>query len=240
MSILDSEASQESHNSMASSVATAKVLLASSRLTNRTGTIAAKLMRQQGFIPGSMYGGGGSMQGKDRMLMIPERDVLTELRARGQSIENTLYKLRFNEDEDDEHVVLVRQLQMHAFRNQAISCNFVRYDPAVGARIEVPVFFSELDSCVGIKRGGMLNQIRWRLKLHVKGDVIPSAIPVACGQLDVGQKVYWRDLGIPEDGRIRLITQPNQGMDDVMICNIRGKKSLEVDDDDADAPALAL
>mmetsp|Transcript_13910 Transcript_13910/g.22713 ORF Transcript_13910/g.22713 Transcript_13910/m.22713 type:complete len:261 (+) Transcript_13910:163-945(+) len=184
------------------------------------GTIS-KQIRRAGCVPGVLYGGGS--KANDHLLMVEERLIRQEMKSRGKCFENTLYQLQFPEN-GSKHLAVPRQTQIQVVTHAPIAVNFLRYCPVKGAKLPIPFEFVDVDTSPGVKRGGDVNYILWEAYCHVKGETIPETIEVSLKNADVGDRIKWSDLDIPEN--VRLLPIPSQKGLDPVILSIMGKSSL--------------
>ena len=223
----------------------------------RTGKYAARELREQEKLPGILYGKQfvrGALTLDQRkfkrrekeekrlehtrgvLISTNQRDIEKELRDRGASFQNTLYKLKLvdlppteftetissnkdseNEEGNDsnkheattsegqnaeEYLVIPRDLQVHALKSHPVHVNFLKYDPTVGVKLDVPVYFADEDKCPGILRGGYLNKDYFMVKCLVKGMEIPASLKVSLEGTNVGDRVLWDELEIPDNVRV--------------------------------------
>ncbi len=156
------------------------------------GTKACTFIREQfGLVPGVIFGGDPT-KSEPRLIAVRERDLKREQMSRRGSLENTLYRLEL---EDGSSVLAFpRQLTKHVVRDKLIHCAFLKYDPAVGAKLKMPFYFDHEELSPGVKRGGWFNRHISNVWVHIKGEVIQPSITVSLASMDVGDSVTWADL----------------------------------------------
>mmetsp|Transcript_9906 Transcript_9906/g.19446 ORF Transcript_9906/g.19446 Transcript_9906/m.19446 type:complete len:229 (-) Transcript_9906:2105-2791(-) len=214
-------------NPLWSSVATARTLKAFTRdrysqWVSTTGKYVAAQMRHDGFVPATVQGRGVGGKTEQLIIMTPYVEVEKELGRRGLSLESTLYKLE-HEDGSTE-LVLPRGVKIGNVTRQIASLNFARYDPEVGSEVLMPIDFTDEEICPGIKRGGFLNEVTRSLRMKISGEEIPHALEASLRNLDVGQRLWYKDLEVPNC--VQLAQKIPRNQQDIMICNIIGKRSL--------------
>jgi len=180
------------------------------------GKYAAASMREAKLIPGILYGGRAT----EKLVCICDDELSKIRRDRQASLENTLYNYSLEDGESG--ILFPKQLSMDLLTQRSINVNFFRYDPVKGARMFIPFYFADQEKCPGIKRGGLLNKIYYRVTCHVTGIDIPPSIRVSLSNIDVGGRVRWSDLDIPDTIRLVGFTS---GVD-ITVCTLIGKKSL--------------
>jgi large subunit ribosomal protein L25 len=189
------------------------------------GTKACKFIRERfGLVPGVIFGGDPA-KSEPRLIAVRERDLKREQMSRRGSLENTLYRLEL---EDGSSVLAFpRQLTKHVVRDKLIHCAFLKYDPAVGAKLKMPFYFDHEELSPGVKRGGWFNRHISDVWVHIKGEVIPPSITVSLASLDVGDSVTWADLqkaGMVPPSMTLIKRNPRETC--TTIATILGKLSL--------------
>jgi hypothetical protein len=86
-------------------------LAATLRGTGHSGSRRSRQLRDQGRIPGVLYGLDDDRNVLKRMVSVDLKTIAAELRERKSSMENTIYRLRL--DDGTTHLVTPRQLQVH-------------------------------------------------------------------------------------------------------------------------------
>ena len=86
-------------------------LLAKIRGTNSSGSRKSRYLRDEGIIPGVLYGLDDERNVLKRMVSIELKAIAKELRDRKNSMENTIYRLHL--DDGTSYLVTPRQLQVH-------------------------------------------------------------------------------------------------------------------------------
>ncbi|GBG34952.1 50S ribosomal protein L25 [Hondaea fermentalgiana] len=211
-------------NPLWSTVSNAAVLKAFSRerYMRTTGKYVAAQMRKDGFVPAILQGKDANGNNENRLLMTPYMELEKRMDKRGLSMEATLHKLELEDGTTE--LVLPRTVQVGTVSQKITSLTFMRYDPEKGAKVYMPIDYTDQEVCAGIKRGGFLNEVTSMLCVKVTGEVIPHALEVSVRNLDVGERMWFSDLTLPENVELRQRIPLYQ--DDIMLCNITGKRSL--------------
>jgi large subunit ribosomal protein L25 len=64
--------------------------------------------------------------------------------------------------------------------------------------VEVPVQFENEETCVGIKRGGILNVVRHTVEVACPANSIPEALVADLAELNIGDAVHISAITLPE------------------------------------------
>ncbi|PJC70298.1 MAG: 50S ribosomal protein L25, partial [Zetaproteobacteria bacterium CG_4_8_14_3_um_filter_59_5] len=93
---------------------------------------------------------------------------------------------------------LVKDVQWHPVRDEAIHIDFFRVSSSDQVHMEVPVHVTHADTCVGVKKGGLVEIIRHTLELTCRADSIPEHIDIDISALDIGESLHIEDVTLPD------------------------------------------
>jgi len=161
-------------------------------LREETGRGAARRLRRTGKLPAVIYGGGKpelaitlDQLNTGKLLDIEAfHTSMIDIKVKGARGTNT---------------GLVKDIQWHPVRDEAIHIDFHRVSSSDVVQIEVPVNAVNFEKCPGDIKGGLLEVIRHTLEVSCRADSIPDAIEVDCADLDIGDSVHVEDLQL-QDG----------------------------------------
>ncbi|HEY4554017.1 MAG TPA: 50S ribosomal protein L25/general stress protein Ctc [Bacillaceae bacterium] len=151
------------------------VLKAKSR-TNGPRSILTE-HRKQGYIPAVVYG----FKAENTPVFVSAADFIKTIREVGR---NGVISLQLD---DKQQNVVLNEYQEDPLRNEIIHVDFLAVDLSQEIQANVRVELSE-DS-VGVKNGGVLQQILHELTVTAKPDQIPDAIQVDVSALEIGDTV---------------------------------------------------
>ncbi len=155
----------------------------------KLGKNANRRLREQGYIPGIVYGG-------DRgpvPIAIKERDVWDMLHA--ETGENTVRLLRLAGTDKQRHV-MVKDYQMDPISKKLIHADFMRVDVDQVVEVSVPVEI--VGTAYGVKNeGGMLDLIKREVELKAKVLEIPKVIEIDVTDLHLNDAIRVKDLDVP-------------------------------------------
>jgi len=179
-----------------------------------TGKTVTKRLRRDGLVPGVLFGPGDPT---GELLQMPKQDVERLVRIYGLSgIGARILTLNFP-DGVRKQDVLAKQVIYDATNINVENVNFMPCGPETEVKVKVPVRVEGEDACPGIKKGGFAWKLHKTLTVTCKGKDIPSEIVSNISAMDVGDKVFLRDLDIPEGVRVHMTD------DKVPIIKIAGK-----------------
>jgi large subunit ribosomal protein L25 len=167
------------------------------------GKGGARALRRQGLVPGVVYGRGMEACG-----------VAVDPKALQQAIAtkagwNTLITLQ-GEGPFDGKVVILKDMQVHPLRRQAIHVDFQAVDLTQKVHVMVPVHV--IGKAIGEKLGGQVQIIRHELEVVCLPDSIPISIDIDVTELGIGDVVHINDVNlapgteVPHDVNFTVIT----------------------------------
>jgi large subunit ribosomal protein L25 len=151
------------------------------------GTKKVKHLRKEGWIPGIIYGHGE----KSTPIMIQEeelKNVLHKLHS-----EATLLDLDY---EGKKLKVLMREISRNPLTEKLLHVDFQHIHE--NEEVNVHVILELQGEAKGIEEGGILNLEHRALIVRCLPKDIPEKIVVDVTDLEIGQSIHIKDLGIPE------------------------------------------
>lgn len=175
-------------------------------LRGAPGSKGAEQLRQQGRIPGVIYG-------------LAKENLAIELDAReaNRAIHSGAHLVDIQLNGSIEHV-LVQDVQYDHLQVAIEHVDFMRIDPNHKVRVKVPLEFRGVPK--GAKEGGILEVQIAELELEVLPLEIPDAIRFSVEHLELHGMVHAKDIPLPTAAR--LINSPEQ-----ILCQVRTIKEVE-------------
>ena len=157
---------------------------------DRAGKGAARATRRSGRVPAVIYG-----DHKDPILVSVEPvELMRHLHKPG--FFSMLMDLNVA---GDHHRVLPRDVQFHPVTDAPLHVDFMRIGKGTRITVMIPVQVEDEDKCKGIKRGGVLNQVRHEVEVRCDPENIPDMIVLSLEGLDIGDALRISDAGLPDD-----------------------------------------
>jgi len=156
---------------------------------DRAGKGAARAERRAGRIPAVIYGG----KADPVMISVEPRDLQREMNA--GNLFSTVYSLDVGGKNER---VLPRDVQFHPVTDRAQHVDFLRVTADTKLAIEVPCNFINEDDCPGLRRGGVLNVVRYAIELICRVDDIPNQIDIDLSSLEIGEGVHISMVTLPD------------------------------------------
>ena len=158
-------------------------------LKERAGKGAARAVRRGGRVPAVIYGAK-----KDPvMISLDPRDVSREVNSGGFFA--TLFDIQVGKGKER---VLPRDLQLHPVTDQPLHIDFLRVSAATEVTVEVPCVFINEEESPGLKRGGVLNVVRYEVEVVCRADAIPQQIAIDLTGLEIGDGVHISNVNLPD------------------------------------------
>ena len=155
---------------------------------DRVGKGAARAARRAGLIPAVIY--GGKQPAKPITLSFHEMD----LRIHKGHFLTSIFEI----DVDGETTrVIPRDYQLDPVRDMPVHIDFLRVSADTEVTVEVPVHFENEEASPGIKRGGVLNVVRYHVEVHCPADAIPEAFTVDLTGTDIGDSIHISAVALP-------------------------------------------
>ncbi|HRE44302.1 MAG TPA: 50S ribosomal protein L25/general stress protein Ctc, partial [Terricaulis sp.] len=158
----------------------------------RTGTGAARTIRNSGSIPGVLYGGPrGAVP-----IEIKAADVHAAIRS-GKFLSHMVEL----DHKGEKQPVIPRDIQFHPVTDHPIHIDLYRVEENSEIAVDVVVHFKNHEASPGLKRGGALNIVRHTVRLKVKASAIPEQIEVDLTGKDIGESIHISSIELPAGAR---------------------------------------
>jgi large subunit ribosomal protein L25 len=155
----------------------------------KTGKGAARTLRRDGRIPAIIYGAGAD----EVKISLERRALNVELNKGGFT--SRIVELKLGKDTIK---ALPRDVQFHPVTDQPEHADFLRVTADSKINVWVRLEFKGRESCIGIKRGGVLNIVRHEVELLCSPDAIPTSIIVNLKDIGIGESVHIEDVNLPD------------------------------------------
>ena len=149
-----------------------------------------KIVRQQGNIPGIVYGG----LEKNQNVSVSMK-VLKSLMEK-ENFLSKIIKLKVGGKEEN---VLPKDISFDVITDEPIHIDFIRVVKGSSVIIEIPVKFINNEKSPGLKRGGVLNIVRRKVELKCPSENIPSELIVDLDGVDIGHSFKISSVKLPEN-----------------------------------------
>jgi large subunit ribosomal protein L25 len=191
---------------MAASTDTSDALALTSRAAE--GSRSARRLRRTGQVPGVIYGGGD-----DPQLFAVDARILRNTLARSGAI------LQIAVDGGAAAPVLVKDVQRHPVRGEAMHVDFLRVDMTQTIQTTIVLELVGNDSAPGVVEGGVLSQGAIELNIEALPGDIPDGIQFDVSKMEMNATATLAELtppaGVtllddPDETVLATITPPSQ------------------------------
>ncbi|HVZ29525.1 MAG TPA: 50S ribosomal protein L25/general stress protein Ctc [Asticcacaulis sp.] len=157
---------------------------------DRTGTGGARSVRNEGKVPGILYGGNLGPVPIAVNLNAFKKALFTG------KLNGHLVTLKYGQETQK---VIAKSIDFHPVTDTPIHFDLYRVDEHAKIKISVPVHFKNHELSPGLKKGAALNVALHELEILVPADHIPEDIVVDLTGLEIGQSIHVSDLKLPAD-----------------------------------------
>ncbi|MBF6602890.1 MAG: 50S ribosomal protein L25, partial [Sphingorhabdus sp.] len=111
---------------------------------------------------------------------------------------------------------------------RALHVDFFRLAKGAKVQVNVPVVFVNEEASPGLKRGGVLNVVRFELDLMCDADKIPDEIEIDVTGLEIGDSIHISHVTLPEGSESTITDR------DFTIAGVTAPSALKSSEDEAE------
>ena len=153
------------------------------------GTGASRRLRGGGKVPGIVYGADKPAQ----PIEVDHHALYRHLKM--ESFHASILDMTY---EGAKEQVLLRDVQMHPFKQLVLHVDFQRVDKKRKIHMKVPLHFINAETCPGVKvGGGVVNHIMNEVDIQCLPDALPEFIEVNLDKLELGHSLHVNELALP-------------------------------------------
>lgn len=168
---------------------------------NRTlqGKGASRRLRTSGKVPGVIYGGETPAQS----IELDHNDLFHKLKL--EAFHASILSIVVDGKKE---AVLLRDTQMHPFKQKVYHVDFQRVDQKNKIHMKVPLHFINADSSPGVKTsGGNVSHVLTEVDVSCLPKDLPEFITVDLIELAAGHTLHLSDLILPENVEIPALAK---------------------------------
>jgi len=156
---------------------------------NLQGTGASRRLRISGKVPGIVFGAG-----QPQMIELDHNALYFALKK--EAFHSSILEMELG---DTKQRVLLRDFQMHPWKQQVLHIDFQRVDDTTRLRKKVPLHFSGEEESVAVKTDKCLvAHVSTEVEIECLATALPEFIAVDLSGLVKGQSLHVSDLVMPE------------------------------------------
>ena len=189
------------------------------------GTGASRRLRRAGNVPGIIYGAG-----KDPVsIELNHRELFHQFRH--EAFHASVLSLNLDGKKEQ---VLIRDYQMHPYRNEINHIDFQRVSATEKIHVKVPLHFINADIAPGVKLvGGIVAHILTEADVACLPKALPEFIEVDLANLQAGHSIHLSEITLPKGVEFVQLTHGN----DAAVASIAKPRGGAVEEETAAAPA---
>ena len=170
----------------------------------KQGTGASRRLRITGRTPGIVYGGTA-----EPILIEIDHNALWHA-IKKEAFHGSILEMELS---GKEHKVLLRDLQMHPYKQQVQHIDFQRVEARTRMTVKVPVHFSGEEESPAVKAENCLvTHVLTEMTVICFPADIPDFIAVDLGGLTKGKSLHVKDIALPKRVKAALKGQVNPVM----------------------------
>ncbi len=190
------------------------------------GTGASRRLRRDGKVPGIVYGGAD----KPVNIEVDHNAIYHALRK--EAFHSSLLDLEI--DGKSAGQVLLRDFQVHPFKQLVMHLDFQRVDPNAKLHKKVPLHFKNQEASPAMKTSGaLISHIRTEIDIKCLPKDLPEFIEVDLSELKGGETVHVSQIKLPAG--VEAVLHRNEDPSVAAAVIPRGAAEAEA----AEAPAAA-
>jgi large subunit ribosomal protein L25 len=170
------------------------------KLREGSGKQAAKKVRLQGLIPAIIYGAGK----ESFSIQMDSKEFESVIRTGAG--ENVVLTLKIEGGKTNEETVLIKDIQHDPISDKVLHVDFNIISLTEKIEAEVPVY--EKGEAVGVRDGGVLENIHRTVTVECLPTEIPDRITVIINDLKINDVIYAKELPFPEG--VKCLLDPDE------------------------------
>ncbi|MEL7429460.1 MAG: 50S ribosomal protein L25/general stress protein Ctc [Pseudomonadota bacterium] len=187
------------------------------QLRERTGKGASRELRRNSMVPCVIYG-----DKKDPVsIALPYKEL--SMKIHGGGFMTTVATIKVG---SDDYMVLPKDYQLHPVRDFIEHVDFLRISAKTVVTVEIPVVFENDETCPGLKKGGVLNVVRYTVEVNVPANKIPENFVIDLSPFELGDSINISSVTLPEG------VEPTITDRDFTIATIASPAGLKSDEEE--------
>ena len=164
-------------------------LTLSAETRERAGKGASRVLRREGRVPAVVYGNNEA----PLSIHVEEKALMKALS--GGHFMNSVVMIEAGAAPVR---TLPKDVQFHPVTDRPLHVDFLRISEHAKVTVAVPIRFVDEDESKGIKRGGVLNQVRHELELVCDAAEMPEEVVISLAGMDIGDSLHISAVTLPK------------------------------------------
>lgn len=179
------------------------------------GKGASRRLRRAGKVPGIVYGGEGQAQS----IELDHNNLFHKLKL--EAFHASILSLNLDGKKEQ---VLLRDLQMHPYKQQVLHVDFQRVDKNKKIHMKVPLHFINAEIAPGVKlSGGLISHVLTEIDISCLPKDLPEFITADLSEMTAGSTLHLKDLKLPNGVEITALSKG----DDLPVATLIVKRGEE-------------
>ena len=189
-----------------------------------SGTAASRRSRRNGQVPMVVYGGGEDEQ----YLLVDHNKIMMQLAV--ESFHSALVQLHVG---DDLQRAILRDVQMHPFKQQVMHLDFQRVSRKDTITMTVPLHFKGEEEAPGVKLDdGIMSHSMTSIDVSCLGSDLPEYVEVDVSGLGMGESVSLGEVILPEG--VSFASTVQEADLELSIASVLAPKIQQVEEDEVE------
>jgi large subunit ribosomal protein L25 len=195
----------------------------------KQGTGASRRLRTTGKTPGIVYGGDGQPQ----LIELDHNALWHALKK--EAFHSTILDMEL---EGKDAKVLLRDVQVHPYKQQIVHIDFQRVDAKTKLHMKVPLHYVKAEESQAVKfENCVVNHVMSELDISCLPADLPEFIEVDLSGMKKGMSLHLKDITLPKGVAAVTRGKPNPVL--VSVVTIGGEEAAEPGAEAAAAGAAA-
>jgi large subunit ribosomal protein L25 len=192
------------------------------------GTGASRRLRHAGKVPGIVYG----TDAKPEPIELDHRALYQHLRL--EAFHASILEMKLG---GKAQPVLLRDFQMHPWKQQVMHIDFQRVDKNQKIHMKVPLHFLNAETAPGVKiQGGMVSHLMNEIDIQCLPDDLPEFITIDIGQMNIGDSVHVGEIQFPKGVEpVSRLAKENP-----MVVSVVVTKEAVIEEEAVEAPVTEI
>ena len=195
--------------------------------TDKGKGASRRLRRNADLVPAILYGAGKDPQ----PLSIPHKDL--QKACENEAFFSRIITIKAG---GKEQKAILKDLQRHPAKDRIMHADFFRVQMDQMIIVEVPLHFTNEESCVGVKQGGgNISHTMTSLEISCLPGDLPEYIEVDIRNLELGSSIHMSEIVVPE--RLTILELAHGEDHDQVVVSVHAPRRVEEADEGVDVVA---
>ncbi len=193
----------------------------------RVGKEQSKKLRKDGYIPVTFYGPDYPQAGNYK---VAAKDFLPLIRySHWEAV-----RMNVTLPGGKEEMAILRDLQRNVVTDEVLHLDAYQLVAGHKVRVSVPVKVVNKDRCLGVKEGGVFEQVHHDVEIEVLPREIPDEILIDVANLSKGAHVTAGDCALPESAELHIAPE------EVLVMVVEPRVAAEAEEGEGEEGSMEV